>query len=132
MTNFITARAFYKCPEIIVFKCSINNLLSVVCTGKKSHVRETLNLSMCADRNTNTKIYQKSPPPKKKFSLVTCRESRVTYHISHVTYHMTPVTCHLSPTQTATFREPSPANSPPMHSSLVCKVRRRKKQKKKM
>ena len=39
-----------------------------------------------------------------------------------VTCHMLHVTCHLSPTltATATATEPPPANSPTMHSRLVC------------
>ena len=46
--------------------------------------------------------------------------SHVTFHMSHVTCRMLRVTCHLSLTPTATATDPSPANSPIMHSRLVC------------
>ena len=54
-----------------------------------SCVRQTLNLSMCADSSTDTKIL--------KVSHVTCHMSCVTCHMSHVTCLVSRVTCHLSP-----------------------------------
>ena len=53
--------------------------------------------------------------------------SNVMCHVSRVMYHLSPVTCHLSltPTAPATYRPP--ANSPMMHSRLVCKEARPRK-----
>ena len=47
---------------------------------------------------------------------VTCQVSYVICNVSHVTSHLSPVTKH-----TATATVPLPANSPVMHTSLVCK-----------
>ena len=58
---------------------------------------------------------------KNKISCITCHMSHVTCQVSHVLCHVSRVTCHLSLTPTATATEHSPANSPPMHSRLVCK-----------
>ena len=41
--------------------------------------------------------------------------------VSVVSCLVTPVTCHMSLTQTATATDPSPANSPTMHSRIICK-----------
>ena len=52
-------------------------------------------------------------------SCVMCNMSHVTYHMSHFACHMSHVTSHMSLTLTA--RAINPANSPTMHSRLVCK-----------
>ena len=46
---------------------------------------------------------------------------RVTRHWSYVTCHVSRDTCHLSLTPAATATDPTPANSPTMHSRLVRK-----------
>ena len=46
--------------------------------------------------------------------------SRVTCHVSCVASHMSHGTCHMSLTPTATAMDPPPANSPTMHSRMVC------------
>ena len=48
-------------------------------------------------------------------------------HVSGVTYHGLCVTCHLSLTPTAKATDPPPANSPIMHSGLICKDQKPKK-----
>ena len=52
-------------------------------------------------------------------SYVICKVSHVTCHISHVTCHLPPVTFHLPPGTNADSHEPSPADSPIIHSRLV-------------
>ena len=54
-------------------------------------------------------------------SSVTCHLSRVMCQVSQVLCHMLRVTCHFSLTPTATATDPPAANSPTMHSRLVCK-----------
>ena len=52
---------------------------------KKYHIRETLNLSMCADSSADTKKQNKKEEEKKEQSM------------SHVMCHLSPVTCRKSP-----------------------------------
>ena len=49
------------------------------------------------------------------------RKKCVVSHMSCATCHVSNVACHLSLTPTATATDPHPANSPSMHSRLVCK-----------
>ena len=66
---------------------------------------------MSADSRTDSKQYKII---KKNIKI------KVNYW-SCVVCHMSPVSCHLSLTPTVTATDPPPANSPTMHSSLVCK-----------
>ena len=60
-------------------------------------------------------------------SLFMCHMSRVPCHLSCVMCHMSPATCHLSPTPSrATASDPPTANSPILHSMLVCRERTKK------
>ena len=82
---------------------------------------ETLNISMCADRSTNTKTYIYI-----KMSLLHKKNSpqkipRVPCHKSLVTCYLVPVTCHLSPTPTAIVTDPPPANSRNIHQDRTQK-----------
>ena len=54
-------------------------------------------------------------------SCITCHVSCVMCHILCVMCHMSRVSCHLSLAPTGTATDPHPANSPIMHSRLVCK-----------
>ena len=63
-------------------------------------------------------------------SHVVCHLSRVTCQVSCVTCRVSSITCHLSITPTATVRDPAPANSPIMHSRLVCLPKTKKLTKK--
>ena len=83
---------------------------------EKLCIRETLNLLMCADNSPNTK---KSTKRKfKQKNPLSC----VTFHVSCVcvTCCVSPFTCLLSLTPTGTPTDLPPANSPTMHSRLVC------------
>ena len=76
---------------------------------KKSRIRETLNLSTCADSRTDTKTDkngQRKIRRKNFMTNFTCRVSPVTCHPLHVTCHLS-----LTPTATATATDPAPANS---------------------
>ena len=53
---------------------------------KKSRIRKTLNILMCADSRTDTKNKN-----EQKFACVMC-------HVLPVTWHLVPVTCHLTTT----------------------------------
>ena len=55
---------------------------------------------------------------------VTCHVSHVTCQMSHVKCCMPHVTCHMSLTPTAIATDPPPANSPTLHSRMVCKDKR--------
>ena len=106
----------------------------VKCNRKKCCRLETLNLSTCADRSTNTKMDRKVYIFFSLFffllyvmchvSLVICHESFVTCHVSHVT-------CQLSLTPTTTASNNPPAKSPTMHSRLVQKNFKERAQKNK-
>ena len=61
---------------------------------------------------------------------VTCCVSSVKSNLSGVMCHVSSITCHLSITPTATVRDPAPANSPIMHSRLVCLPKTKKLTKK--
>ena len=52
---------------------------------------------------------------------VKCQVSNVRCHMSNVMCHVSPVTCHMSLRPTATATDPPTANSPTIHSRLVCK-----------
>ena len=75
---------------------------------KTSCIRETLNLSTCADGSTNTKTDRKKHRKKRKrtchmsgvqyqVSSVKCHASHVTCYMSRVRCHPSPVTCHQQP-----------------------------------
>ena len=88
---------------------------------KKSRIRELLNVSMCADSNTNRKkILQSFPTEDKNFI---CHLSSVAYHVPHGMSQVSPIKCHLSLMPTATATDPPPPKSPTMHSMLVCQDR---------
>ena len=50
-----------------------------------------------------------------------CHVSLVMCHVSFVACHVSRVTYHVSLTPTATATDPPPANSPIMHTKLLCK-----------
>ena len=52
-----------------------------------------------------------------------CHVSCVMYHVYCVRCHVSCVMCHLSPTPTAKAQGTPRANSPSMHSRLVCQDR---------
>ena len=56
-----------------------------------------------------------------------CHMSHVMRHASSVTGHMSPVTCKLSLIPAAKASDPTPANSPSMHSRLVRKDQKTEK-----
>ena len=58
---------------------------------------------------------------KQKGDVSMRNQSCVTCHMSCVMCYMCSVTCHLSLTLTATPKDPLFANSPNMHSKLICK-----------
>ena len=60
---------------------------------------------------------------------VMCHISCVKCCVSYVMYHLSPVTCHLSLTTKTKAIDPPPANSPTMHSRLVCKEKKERKNK---
>ena len=57
---------------------------------------------------------------KKKKEKIMFKVSHFKYHVLRVTCHMSRVTCYLLETLTATATYHPPANSPIMHSRLVC------------
>ena len=60
-------------------------------------------------------------------SCVTCQVSPVKCQVSSVRCRKSAVSCQLSVTPTATATDPTPANSPIMHSRLVAKTQPPKK-----
>ena len=85
----------YKICDIFSVRAG-NWLLKIVLVwahiAEKSHVHETLNLSMCADSSTNTIKYIK----KKCESSVKCDMSHIPCHMSHVPCHKSHVKCQMS------------------------------------
>ena len=80
-----------------------------------------LNHSICAGSDTNTKNIYIQTKTRYQMSCVTCHLSPVTSNLSPVTCHLSPTTWHMSLTPTTTATDPSPANSPTMHSRMVHK-----------
>ena len=74
----------------------------------KYRVRETLNLSTCADIRTDTKMDRKAHFLFSSFSPVMC-------HVSHFVYHLSHVTCRVSQVTNITATDPHPVTE-----SLFC------------
>ena len=94
--------------------------LKLILEEEKIYLRETQNLSMCADSSINTKT-DRNRRKGRENECVMCQEwhvmrqvSSVMCHMSPVTCHMSPVTCHMSPVTIANSRSI-------MHSKLLCK-----------
>ena len=92
--DFLSIQFFSKlstqcpdCPYNLQYPHKIVVVLSTFLTvfevfPKKTHVRKTLNLSMCAEKSTDTK---KGSGVRCHLSHVICHMSCVTSHLSHVT-----------------------------------------------
>ena len=101
--------------------CLCFTVVAMVISKEKSCIREILNLSTCVNSSTATNTDRKGRRKRRrKMSCVRC-------HVSGVTRHVSPLTCHLWITPTATATDPPNANSPIMHSRLVCKEPKTKK-----
>ena len=95
---------------------------------EKFRTPKIMNLLTCEDSSSNTKprgtdktkLEEEEKFIKYKFHII-CDGSGVTCYISCVMCNMSHVTCNLSHVKNATATKHPPANSPIMHSRLVCK-----------
>ena len=83
--------------------------------------RETLNLLTCANSSTNIKTDESRQKGKEKGKYVTGHVSCDMCHVLRVACCLSPVTCHLSLMPQTSATNTPPANSPIIHSRLVCK-----------
>ena len=103
----VTCRSALDC---IIFLNPASRPIVMLLCPKKSGIRETLNLSPCADRSTNLWF---------TFSFNRYQLSHVRFQVLHVMCGVSLVTCHVSQTPRATAPKPRPAYFPGMHSRML-------------